>query len=54
VSSKTAGDPEAIDVYLSEQDAQQALKDRLRDEPTGKGCCASRRSSSPAFCNPQT
>jgi len=28
-----AGDPEAIDVYLCEQDAQQALEDCLRDEP---------------------
>jgi hypothetical protein len=28
-----AGDPEAIGVYLSEQDAQRALEDCLRDEP---------------------
>jgi hypothetical protein len=28
-----AGDPEAIDVYLCEEDAQRALKDCLRDEP---------------------
>jgi hypothetical protein len=28
-----AGDPEAIDVYLCEQDAQRALEDCLRDEP---------------------
>jgi hypothetical protein len=28
-----AGDPETIDVYLSEQDAQHALEDCLRDEP---------------------
>jgi hypothetical protein len=27
-----AGDPEAIDVYLCEQDAQRALEDCLRDE----------------------
>jgi hypothetical protein len=32
-----AGDPEAIDVYLCEQDAQRALKDCLRDEPDWKG-----------------
>lgn len=29
-----AGDPEAIDVYLCEQDAQRALEDCLRDEPS--------------------
>jgi hypothetical protein len=28
-----AGDPEAIDVYLCEEDAQRALEDCLRDEP---------------------
>jgi hypothetical protein len=28
-----AGDPEAIDVYLAEEDAQCTLEDRLRDEP---------------------
>jgi hypothetical protein len=28
-----AGDPEAIDVYLCEQDAQRALEDCRRDEP---------------------
>ena len=28
-----AGDPEAIDVYLCEQDAQRALEECLRDEP---------------------
>jgi hypothetical protein len=28
-----AGDPEAIDVYPSEQDAHRALEDYLRDEP---------------------
>jgi hypothetical protein len=27
-----AGDPEAIDVYLCEEDAQRALEDCLRDE----------------------
>jgi hypothetical protein len=32
-----AGDPEAIDVYLCEQDAQQALHDCLRDEPEWPG-----------------
>jgi hypothetical protein len=32
-----AGDPEAIDVYLCEQDAQRALEDRLRDEPQWRG-----------------
>jgi len=28
-----AGDPEAIDVYLCEQDAQRALEECLQDEP---------------------
>jgi len=28
-----AGDPQAIDVYLCEQDAQRALEECLRDEP---------------------
>lgn len=28
-----AGDPEAIDVYLCEEDAKRALDDCLRDEP---------------------
>jgi hypothetical protein len=32
-----AGDPEAIDVYLCEQDAQRALEDCLRDEPHSDG-----------------
>jgi hypothetical protein len=32
-----AGDPEAIDVYLCEQDAQRALEDCLRDEPHWSG-----------------
>ena len=32
-----AGDPEAIDVYLCEQDAQRALEDCLRDEPQPAG-----------------
>jgi hypothetical protein len=32
-----AGDPEAIDVYLCEQDAQYALEDCLRDEPEWRG-----------------
>jgi hypothetical protein len=32
-----AGDPEAIDVYLCEQDAHQALQDCLRDEPEWRG-----------------
>jgi hypothetical protein len=31
------GDPEAIDVYLGEQDAQRALEDCLRDEPQWRG-----------------
>jgi hypothetical protein len=31
-----AGDPEAIDVYLCEQDAQRALEDCLRDEPQSR------------------
>lgn len=32
-----ARDPEAIDVYLAEEDAQRALEDCLRDEPHGQG-----------------
>jgi hypothetical protein len=32
-----AGDPEAIDVYLAEEDAQPALEDCLRDEPRWRG-----------------
>jgi hypothetical protein len=32
-----AGDPEAIDVYRCEQDAQRALEDCLRDEPEWRG-----------------
>jgi hypothetical protein len=32
-----AGDPEAIDVYLCEQDAQRALEDCLRDKPQWRG-----------------
>lgn len=32
-----AGDPEAIDVYLCEQDAQRALEECLRDEPEWRG-----------------
>jgi hypothetical protein len=28
-----AGDPEAIDVFLTEDDARRALEDCLRDEP---------------------
>jgi hypothetical protein len=32
-----AGDPEAIDVYLYEQDAQRALEDCLRDESEWRG-----------------
>ena len=32
-----AGDPEAIDIYLCEQDAQRALEDCLRDEPQWQG-----------------
>jgi hypothetical protein len=32
-----AGDPEAIDVYLSEQDAHRALEDCLHDEPQWRG-----------------
>ena len=31
------GDPEAIDVYLAEEDAQRALEDCLRDEPDWHG-----------------
>jgi len=32
-----AGDPEAIDVYLCEQDAERALEDWLTDEPQWRG-----------------
>ncbi len=32
-----AGDPEAIDVFLCEQDTQRALEDCLRDEPEWRG-----------------
>ena len=32
-----AGDPEAIDVYLCEEDAQHALEDCFRDEPSWRG-----------------
>jgi hypothetical protein len=32
-----AGDPEAIDVFLSKEDAQRALADCLRDEPDWRG-----------------
>jgi hypothetical protein len=32
-----AADPEAIDVYLCEQEAQRALEDCLRDEPHEDG-----------------
>jgi hypothetical protein len=32
-----ADDPEAIDVYLCEQDAQRALQDCLKDEPEWRG-----------------
>jgi len=32
-----AGDPEAIDVYLCEEDAQRTLKDCLCDEPEWRG-----------------
>jgi hypothetical protein len=32
-----AGDPEAIDVFLAEADAQRALEDCLRDEPDWRG-----------------
>jgi hypothetical protein len=33
----SAGDPEAIDVYLAEDEAQRALEDCLRDEPEWRG-----------------
>ena len=32
-----AGDPEAIDVFLCEEDAQRALEDCLKDEPDWRG-----------------
>jgi hypothetical protein len=32
-----AGDPEAIDVYLTEDEAQRALEECLRDEPQWGG-----------------
>jgi hypothetical protein len=31
------GDPEAIDLFLSEREAQRALEDCLRDEPDWRG-----------------
>jgi hypothetical protein len=31
------GDPEAVDVFLCEQDAQRALEECLRDEPEWRG-----------------
>jgi hypothetical protein len=31
------GDPEAIDLYLCEEDAKRALDDCLRDEPQWRG-----------------
>ena len=37
LSAFETGDPKAIDVYLSEQDAQRALEDCLRDEPQWRG-----------------
>jgi hypothetical protein len=40
-----AGDLEAIDVYLSDEDAQRALEDRLRDEPQWVAFSTSRRSN---------
>ncbi len=32
-----AGDPEAIDVFVSEEDARRALKHCVRDEPGWRG-----------------
>ena len=32
-----AGDPKAVDVYLSEQDAQRPLEDCPRDKPQWRG-----------------
>jgi hypothetical protein len=32
-----ADDPEAIDVFVSEEDARRALEDCLRDEPGWRG-----------------
>jgi hypothetical protein len=32
-----AGDPEAIDVYVSEEEARRALDDCLSDEPEWRG-----------------
>ena len=32
-----AGDPEAIDIFLSSEDAQRALEDCLADEPEWRG-----------------
>jgi hypothetical protein len=40
-----AGDPEAIDVYLCEQDAQRALEDFCARSRTGRVCCALTRSN---------
>jgi hypothetical protein len=38
-------DPERIELYLSEEDAQPALDDRLEMSRTSEGYCASKRSS---------
>jgi hypothetical protein len=32
-----AGDPEAVDVFLCEEDARRALEDCVRDEPVWCG-----------------
>jgi hypothetical protein len=40
-----AGDLEAIDLFIREEDAQRSLEECLSDERSGAGCCASKRSS---------
>jgi hypothetical protein len=42
-----AGDPQAIEVYLCEDDAQRALEDCLRDEPQWRVSFNSTRSTFP-------
>ena len=39
-------DPEAIELFITEEDAKRALEDCLRDEPQWSGCLEVTRSSS--------
>jgi hypothetical protein len=40
-----AGHREAVDVYLRREEAQRELEEILADEPTGRACFTSCRSS---------